>query len=332
MNRAFQFFRLSIILLILSSLFSCAGDGSSGSSAPGILYVLDDVNDAVYAFNDIANLNGTLSPARTISGSNTLISNPTALAIDDARDILYVADTTQGNILRFSPASTLSGDPAPLKKFPGVTTAGAMFYEDANDRLYVSDITNNQIVVWDNMSTLPNGTSPTRTIPLGFTPGGFAVDTVRDLLYVGNPASSVEAVNVYNGASSISSVTTVNPSRSITDSTQSFKLLNSLSMNSPTNILYVAESFYPSVEIFANVSTLSNAQAASRELQGSSTTINSNLKQISYLRNFLYLITNNTTFATWDNPNQVSGNTAPTRNATLSSTSRIVSFDIDFAH
>src|SRR5262249_36331374 len=144
------------------------------------------------------------TPTRTLSGSSTQIANPTAMTVDGANNILYVADKTNQNILVFTSASTLDGDQAPTRTFAGVQKAGILFYDSTHDSLYASDVGNNtanKILVWDKASTLSDGASASRTIPLDYAPATFTVDTQRDLLYVGD--TSAQAINVYTSASTL---------------------------------------------------------------------------------------------------------------------------------
>jgi len=308
--------------------------GGTGSSGNGVLYLLDNFSDAVYVFDNAVNLTGTISPSRTLSGSQTLIQNPTVIAVDGQRDILYVADSTEQAILVFTSAHTANGNVAPLRKYPGVRRGGDMFYDSLNDSLYVTDILQNIIVAWDHVSLLSTGTAPSRTIVLNYQASGLVVDTQRNLLYVGNPSGRV--VQMYNGALALSAL--VNPPTAaniFSDATQAFVNMNGFALNTENNILYVAESANPSIEIFNGVSVLaSGAIAASSELEGSNTGLTVNMHKILIQdnSNTLWSIANNTLINLWTNAQQINtinGNTAPNQSLTISGATQIVGLDLD---
>jgi len=334
---SFLFYLLFCVGISSSGIMACTfatDGGGTGSSGNGVLYLLDNFSDAVYVFDNAVNLTGTISPSRTLSGSQTLIQNPTVIAVDGQRDILYVADSTEQAILVFTSAHTANGNVAPLRKYPGVRRGGDMFYDSLNDSLYVTDILQNIIVAWDHVSLLSTGTAPSRTIVLNYQASGLVVDTQRNLLYVGNPSGRV--VQMYNGALALSAL--VNPPTAaniFSDATQAFVNMNGFALNTENNILYVAESANPSIEIFNGVSVLaSGAIAASSELEGSNTGLTVNMHKILIQdnSNTLWSIANNTLINLWTNAQQINtinGNTAPNQSLTISGATQIVGLDLD---
>ncbi|MBL7684930.1 MAG: hypothetical protein JNK65_02715 [Deltaproteobacteria bacterium] len=304
------------------------GDGGGGGSTNGTFYALDDAADAIYAYDGPNSLNGEITQSRTITGSDTKISNATAMAVDPSRDILYVTDTTDQNVLVFAPASTQDGNKAPARKYPGVKKAGALFIDEINDRLYVADVTDKEIKVWNGVSTLADGAALTRSIKLDFVPAGFTVDTKKDILYIGDPTST--SVKAYVNASTLSGNAT--PSRTIKNSTTAFVNLNGLAMNSDTDLLFVSESGGKSVEMFDQASTLNGDVAATRELKGGNTGFTINQRGILFRSNSIYVIQNDTAVGVWDNANQLKDDVAPTRALTLKGASRIISIALDPAN
>ncbi|MBF0492279.1 MAG: hypothetical protein HQM15_05810 [Deltaproteobacteria bacterium] len=329
----------SLLFLFSSFLFlficSCSFDpipnpAGGGSSGNGILYVVDNLNDSVYVYDNLSTLSGAVAASRTISGSNTLITSPTVVAVDTSRDYLYVADTTQQKIIVFSPASTSSGNATPLRTYAGLKRAGAFFYDATNDRLYATDLTDQAIKVWDAIRNLSAGSSPTRTIPLGYQPSAFVLDVARDLLYVADPVSV--SVKVYENAATLSSSTALTPTRSFTNATNAFVNLNGLALNPDNNILFVSESDYHSIEIFDSASTLSAAVASSRRIVGDATTLTLNQDQVSFNSNLLYVLIDDTHLAIWTDANTTRDNTAPVRSAHFTDASHANSFAYDFTH
>ncbi len=325
------FFILTLSLpLFLGPLCCTFGDiaSSETTNGTGILYVLDDFNDAVYIYDGVDDLDGAASADRTLSGGDTEIENPTAIAVDTANNVLYVADTTNQNILAFTGASTKEGDVAPTRRYPGIQHAGAMFYDSVNDRLYVSDTTAQVIKVWDGMSELDDESVASRTITLDYTPAGFTLDRQRDLLYVADAAS--QAINVYTSASTLATPPTA--TRTFTNSTQNFVNLDSLTMNIANDILFVSESSNPSVEMFDGASDLSGTEPATRELEGSSTTLTSQMAQVLFLQSNLYTVIDATQISIWEGVNQLEGDTAPDRTITITPAQNIVGIAVDLSN
>src|SRR5262245_20923215 len=119
--------RKTFWLLFFALLFTAGCNSATPITTPtGTLYVLDRFNKSVYVFSDIHNLNGALDPQRTITGSTTQIAEPSSLAADSRRDILYVADGNANAVLAFIPGSTSDGDVGPRRTYPGLTEPGRM--------------------------------------------------------------------------------------------------------------------------------------------------------------------------------------------------------------
>ena len=321
---------LSKILCVFALIpfLGCSAGGEPVPVATGLLYVLDRANKAVYIFDEVGTIDGALDPVRTLSGDNTLIQSPAAIAVDGRRDILYVADTTGQLLLAFPQASLANEDIAPLRTYPGLARASALFSDISNNRLYAGDAVNQAVVAWDNISGLATGTIPNRTIPLGYEPSGVFVDTQRDLLYVGDPSTG--SVNVYFNASTLGVAAA--PDNVIQDTDNPFLDIRSVTMNISNNILFVADNFIPSVEIFDSASTIDGAVVPDRSLQGDTTGITFDLGQILFVENVLYLQLSRTQIGIYDSANTVDGNTAPNRTLTINPATLINGIAVDLAH
>ncbi|MFO1518328.1 MAG: hypothetical protein U1F57_01475 [bacterium] len=323
LSRLFIFWALVAVCLPFSGILSCGVPKNIIGNQGAILFVLDEANDAVYIYDNATTLNGTLVPNRTLSGAtNTGISSPTTVAVDSIRDILYVSDSTNQDVLAFIPASTVNGDVAPTRKYPGVKKGGAAFYDETNDRLYITDVTDKAVKVWDKISTLQDGTANNRTIKFNFEPAGMMVDTQRDFLYVGDPSTA--SVQVFPNASTSSG----NPTavRTIKDSSQAFVNLSGLDMNILNDILFVSDSGIKSVEMFDQTSTLNGTVAATRELDGANTQLGVNQGELHFLNNSLFVNISDTQIAVWDSANQLTGDVVANRTVTVSPASNIISF------
>ena len=320
---------LCSLLLLTTTLSACGGGGTPLPVATGVFYVLERVNKAVYIYDNVATMDGALDPVRTLSGENTQLENPSALAVDTRRNILYVSETDGQQILAFFPASTVEGATAPKRTYPGLIRSTGLYYDLKNDVLYAADAVDQSILAWDGISTMDTGTGPTRRIGLGYLPSAVFVDTQRNILYVGDPGSAT--VQTYSSALTLG-INLATPSTSIQDETQPFVNINSITMNVPNNFLFVAEDFNPSVEVFTSASTATGSTDTARSLEGDLTTLTLDMNQAIFLDNVLYVQVNRTQIGIWNEANSLNGNIAPNRLLTVNPAQQILGFAIDLAH
>lgn len=343
--------------------FGSDGGGGGGTTANGILYLLDNQNTQIDIFSNANNLSGTLSITQSITGDPdnlntnpafTYIKNPSAIAIDYTRDILYVADTNQQAILAFPNAHSASGQVSATRVYPYTLINGNtlgtvvdLFYDATNDILYAADALQQTVFRWTGISTfpLPNDTSPTGQIYLGFTMSSITVDlsTVGNLLYVGNPLA--QAIQMYNGLLTLSTNDTNPPTASniftenpTTVAPAGFVTLSGLALN-PTvvsgGILYVSERGYPSIEIFNNASSLQNNQSPTAEISGSDTNLVKN--QLSKLlvnpnTNALWVVAGNSEVNVWNNAQQIdpaNANQAPSIELSITDAGQLIDLALD---
>ncbi|HEY4484710.1 MAG TPA: hypothetical protein VI702_00100, partial [Nitrospiria bacterium] len=171
------------------------------------LYVADDINMAVYIFDNADSISVDFSdpenpldtPANSIIYTGTLDQaiRPAGLALDGARDILYVSDFDYNRVLVYDGASAINGlnsdpfqDPIFLQyrtiSDPSLNAPLKLFLDDMNDRLYAAG--NADIKVFDNASSSTVVMSRTISLydPVNFTtlpPMGVFVDTGKNILY-----------------------------------------------------------------------------------------------------------------------------------------------------
>jgi sugar lactone lactonase YvrE len=166
--------------------------GPAGEKNSQTLYVADRNSAAILGYPSTAN--GNTAPTVTIAGSNTLITNPVALAVDKSGTI-YAANDSDHQIEIFPAGSNgnvapqvLGGSNVPLTAVEGVAV-------DAKGKIYVSDYRGNQVLVFAAGST--GNTAPIRTISgpnTGLTePIGMDFDSHGNL-YVANFNSSGVAI------------------------------------------------------------------------------------------------------------------------------------------
>ena len=179
-----------------------------------ILYVAD-VTGEVHAFNNASTRNGATTPDRTVTPDlgTTQVVFPFGIAVDKARDLLYVGIVPSGSpafMIVFNGASTANTNTAPNQsRAPDRTFtlsgAGAFHLDEANDRLYVSRF-DGHAYVFDNASGLTGAPTQNRDINLLDNIQKFIfVDTSRNKLYaVGNnpnPPNNQSVLDIIDNAS-----------------------------------------------------------------------------------------------------------------------------------
>ncbi len=323
---------LFVLYLLIPGTMAIDCGGTPIGDAKQFLYVLDNSNDAVYVFEGINTIDGPQDPVRTLTGDDTLIENPTAIAVDTLRDTLYVADATQSQILIFPQASTLDGNVAPLRSLPVEGNPQLMALDQTRNLLFVYNVTDQTILLWENVNNL-DGDVPTQSFEVQVVASAMFYDTQRDLLYVGDPLGFT--ILVFDQASR--SIGTPVPAAAwvrgdgdpddgvIPD----FERIDSLAMNIDNNIMFVSESLDQAVEMYDNASTLNEAVLPDRTLSGDMTQLTDEMRSSLFHENVFYQTNTQTTLAIWDNANTLDGNTAPNRVITVNPATRIRGFAID---
>lgn len=262
---------LSLALLLLG----CGGGGGGGTpptSPPttgSVLFVSGGGTNAILSYNSATTASRGAAPNRTVSGIATSLNAPRGLAVDLARDQLYIANSGGNSILIYARARAANGDTAPTRVIAGGTTLlnapSRLCLDAAADRLYVANTGANSILVYDNASTLNDAAVPPRSIAGAVTqlaaPSGIAVDNTRDLLYVMNGDGRVL---VYSNAAMSNGAPA--PVRSLS-STQ-LSGAGALYVDPVGDRLYVSNASANTILIFDNASTASGAGAPQRSLFG----------------------------------------------------------------
>jgi hypothetical protein len=201
---------------------------------------------------------------------------PIAVALDSIRDLLYVADSSQGTVLVFSPASTAGSNALPSRALT-ITGAdlGGIALDATNDRLYISDTAGNAIGIFDKVSTLNGAVSSNRAITGANTglagPTGLTLDLSGDLV-VSNGGNGT--ITVYSNAAADNG--DVRPIVSIggTDTRLVTPAQVALNPANSANEIYVADTTAQSVTTFTGVNSSGGNIAPARNLSGGSTTFN----------------------------------------------------------
>ncbi len=234
-------------------------------------------NDGTPAITLIDNVSGPVTAPRVITGVTTTLGIGIGeCALDSTRDLLYVAQdfvplgAGTGVVLVFGPASTITGNVAPLRSFTLAFHLGGLLLDAANDRLFLSDPVTNTISVFDKASTLSGPVVPARAISGANTqlqnPDELVLDSSGRLIvsnprFLTNPQSSNILVfanaNVANGniAPTASSMTNQLPTEMAL---------------SPAGELYVVDGG-PQITVYGGVATATGSINPIRVITGPNT-------------------------------------------------------------
>lgn len=223
----------------------------------------------VFKISSISAASGTIAG----TGFDTLTgANPSGLAYDQQRDILYVL--SEVGLMVFDDAST-----APPGQQPSRTVAGPtieFLYTDgdsrlsldpAADRLFVSS-PNGAVGVYDDASTADGEQAPDRTIlldaPFSFL-WGSAYDASRDELYLGD---QVIGVGVYVVANASTEDGLTAPVRSIGGPTYPLQQPSQIGYDVANDRLVTIDTGDNTVKVFDFASTLDGDVAPTRVIGG----------------------------------------------------------------
>lgn len=181
------------------------------SLQPGTQYLsLDVAHDRLAGFSLFANSimivdnvssGSCCAPPRFVSGAATGLNRAFQGVIDGNRDVIYALNNNS-TIVVLGPASTITGNVAPLRSLTTSASVRGIALDSVNDRLFLSDAAGNAILIFDNASTLNGALTPTRTISGAATllnsPGPLALDNSGRLIVAStqNPAG----IAVFAGA------------------------------------------------------------------------------------------------------------------------------------
>jgi DNA-binding beta-propeller fold protein YncE len=280
------------------------------------LYVSGNTSPRLLIYNDANTVSGSTSPNRVVSGGLTTLSGPRGIAVDMARDQIYVANFLNDSILVFHNARTVTGGAAPNRTITGapLSRPSALFIEVVNDRLYVANTNGNSILIYDNASALNGGVAPSRTLAGMATtlnaPLGVYVDATRNLLYVAN---GNDQILVFSNAAAVSG--NAAPTRIIAGLSSS----TGIYIDVMADRLYVANTGVNSIAVFDDVSTANGSPAPDRTLSGGGTQLNqprdvfvdSGTDRL-YIANF-----GSNSILVFNDASTVNGNTVPDRSLSL---------------
>jgi DNA-binding beta-propeller fold protein YncE len=138
---------------------------------------------------------GNARPLRTIQGPSTRMNWPTGIAVDEVRNLIYVANDGGNSVLVFDGAA--SGDAAPLRIIQGaasmVSNPTGIFLDKKNKELWVANFGNHTSAVYSpdaNGDAAPvrvvRSAPPGQPVPGLGNPHPIAFDTKREQILVPN--------------------------------------------------------------------------------------------------------------------------------------------------
>jgi hypothetical protein len=136
----------------------------------GELQVLNTFDPSILTFTNASTASGNTAAARTVSGAATQMNTPAAMALDAARNLLYVSNANNNRILVFSNPSQagFNGNLAPTRNFQTATTGDLNFplgiCVDGGDNLYVANYGANNVLVFASASTRVGDVAASRII------------------------------------------------------------------------------------------------------------------------------------------------------------------------
>ena len=220
------------------------------------------------------NVSTSLFSVRAIDGAATTLTAPAEIALDGPHDLLY-ATNGPSSILVFGPASTITGNVAPLRTITMGFTMGGIAVDTANDRLFVSDATfgAGALKIFDGASTLNGSVLPNRVISGAATqiatPQMLLLDSSGRLI-VWNHVSFTplnENILIFAGAAAANGNVAPAATVILSDSPQAQQWAVS-----PTGDLYVTN-LNPSLPVY-NIATASGRITPIRTIAGPNTGLN----------------------------------------------------------
>lgn len=219
----------------------------------------------------VDNASTTMQPVRAISGTATTLQVPEGVAVDSVNDLVYVLDNS-AKLLVFGPASTISGNVAPLRTITAAFSLFGLALDSANNRLFLADPAGT-INIFDNASTLNGSVVPNRVIAGAATQLAIPVLLVLDSsgrLIVVNQANGVVPpipFNILVFANAGSANGNVAPAAVFTLSANQQPVGMAVS---PSGELYVVD-VSPSVNVYSNITTATGNLAPVRTISGPNT-------------------------------------------------------------
>ena len=206
-------FSVTALLLIMMFTFSSCSSSNGTTEGNRIMFFSSNWgDDSIRITDDINRLaDGATATPRVIIGSNVPLSYARfdSLTVDSSRNMIYVSDNSNNDIIVYNNAQTVTGNVAPDRTITinGSSDMNGIAIDSVTDRLYVAD--GDTVFIINNAST-KNG-AVTADASLSISSVVLFIDQTNDRLYVGG--DSISTVYVYDNASTLISGDT--PDRTI---------------------------------------------------------------------------------------------------------------------
>jgi hypothetical protein len=242
------------------------------------LYVANTGDISVLIFDGVSTKTGTvnIAPTRFIFGAATGLSQPTDVALDKGRDMLYVADDTEIFVFNSASAASTSGNVAFARDISLTFTVAAIFLDATNNRLFAADPAADAIAIFDNASTLNGPVKAARVVQGVAThlavPSGVTVDGAGRLIVsnVGNGTTIPPTITIYANAATADG--NAAPIAEITGSNTGMVTPDQIVVDKTgTGTLYNADSGAARIAIFGGLNTANSNIAPTRDIKGPST-------------------------------------------------------------
>ena len=243
--------------------------------ATGKLYVSNGGAASIVRFDGAFTAAGNVTPAATITGSNTTLNSPAFMTLDAAADRLYVANTGDLSVVIFDGVSTKTGNIAPTRTIAGAATGllqpTDVALDKSRDMLYVAD--DLDIFVFNSASAAStNGNVPfARDISVGFAVSAIFLDAANNRLFAADQAA--DAIAVFDNASGLNGTVTAN--RVIQGAATHLAVPSGVTVDGAGRLIVSnvgnGTTIPPTITIYANAATADGNQAPLAEITGSST-------------------------------------------------------------
>jgi len=133
------------------------------------LFAINGASNAVAIYDNAHLLAHTVTPNRLISGPNTRLDSPAALAIDSGGHLI-VGNRSDSSLTVFASAASSNGNLTPTTVLSGSKTGmgspGQLAFRDqtGNDELYLADGAAAGVLVFSSFETLSGNAAPARVI------------------------------------------------------------------------------------------------------------------------------------------------------------------------
>jgi len=242
------------------------------------LYVANTGDLSVVIFDGVSTKTGivNIAPTRTIAGVQTGLLQPSDVALDKGRDMLYVADDIDIFVFNSASSAATNGNVAFARDISPGFAVSAIFLDATSNRLFVADQAGDAVAIFDNASTLNGNVTPTRVVQGAAThlavPSGVSVDGVGRLVVtnVGNGTTIPPSITIYANAAIADG--NIPPVAEITGSNTGMSTPDQIAVDrTGTGTLYNADPGDARIAVFGSLSTANGNISPTRSIKGPST-------------------------------------------------------------